>query len=125
MRQGSRSNSGYIHTVYLKKICKPCGITPDGSAPKRRIYCDVKKSWACFVLQLPSNMSLEEGALMEPLSVGVHACNRAGITFGHQVLVCGAGPIGLVTMFAARAMGATKIVVTDINDQRLKVRVKI
>ena len=36
-------------------------------------------------------MSFEEGALLEPLSVGVHACRRAGITMGDTVLVCGAG----------------------------------
>ena len=36
-------------------------------------------------------MSFEEGALLEPLSVGVHACRRAGITMGDIVLICGAG----------------------------------
>lgn len=36
-------------------------------------------------------MSSEEGALLEPLSVGVHACNRAGVTLGSKVLICGAG----------------------------------
>ena len=46
---------------------------------------------ADFCFKLPDNVSYEEGALLEPLSVGVHACNRAGITNGHHVLVCGAG----------------------------------
>ncbi len=66
-------------------------------------------------------MSLEEGALMEPLAVGVHACRRAGVAFGKTVLVCGAGPIGLVNLLAARAMGASEVVVTDIAPNRLEV----
>ena len=41
--------------------------------------------------RLPDNVSLEEGALLEPLSVGTHACRRAGVTLGSRVLVCGAG----------------------------------
>jgi L-iditol 2-dehydrogenase len=40
---------------------------------------------------LPDNMSTEEGALLEPLSVGVHACKRGGVTLGSKVLICGAG----------------------------------
>lgn len=57
-------------------------------------------------------MSLEEGALLEPLSVGVHACKRGNIGIGSNVLILGAGPIGLVTLLAAKAMGAQTIVVT-------------
>ena len=55
---------------------------------------------------------MEEGALLEPLSVGVHACKRAGVTIGHKVLVCGAGPIGLVCMITAKAMGAAEVAIT-------------
>ncbi|ROT63366.1 putative sorbitol dehydrogenase-like [Penaeus vannamei] len=57
---------------------------------------------------LPDHVTLEEGAILEPLSVGVHACRRAGVTLGSTVLVCGAGPIGLVNLLTAKAMGATK-----------------
>jgi len=73
------------------------------------------------LLRLPENVSMEEGALMEPLSVGVHACNRAAVTVGKSVLVLGAGPIGLVSMMCARAYGAARVVVTDIADNRLRV----
>lgn len=62
--------------------------------------------------RLPNNVSLEEGALLEPLSVGVHACRRAGVTFGSSVLVCGAGPIGLVSLITAKAMGASQVCIT-------------
>jgi len=61
--------------------------------------------------RLPDNVSFEEGALLEPLSVGVHACRRAGVTVGQNVLICGAGPIGLVSLLTAKAMGAANIII--------------
>ncbi|XP_078468966.1 sorbitol dehydrogenase-like isoform X2 [Lampetra planeri] len=61
---------------------------------------------------LPDNMSYEEGALIEPLSVGIHACRRAGVSLGSYVFICGAGPIGLVCLLVAKAMGAAKVVIT-------------
>lgn len=73
----------------------------------------------CF--KLPENVSLEEGAMCEPLSVGVHACRRAEVGPETNVLVMGAGPIGLVTMLAARAFGVPKIVIVDVDDNRLSV----
>ncbi|GFY59373.1 sorbitol dehydrogenase [Trichonephila inaurata madagascariensis] len=80
---------------------------------------------ADFCFKLPSNVSLEEGALMEPLSVAVHACRRALVTAGKTVLICGAGPIGLVNLLTCKAMGATKICITDIFQSRLDVAKKI
>lgn len=65
-----------------------------------------------LTLRLPDHVSMEEGALLEPLSVGIHACRRGGVTAGQAVLVLGAGPIGLVTLLAAKAMGASKILIT-------------
>ncbi|KJE93008.1 sorbitol dehydrogenase [Capsaspora owczarzaki ATCC 30864] len=76
---------------------------------------------ADFCFKLPDHVSFEEGALLEPLSVGVHACRRANVTLGSRVLVCGAGPIGLVCMLAAKAAGASEVVVTDIDQHRLDV----
>jgi len=76
---------------------------------------------ADFCYKLPDHMTLEEGALMEPLAVGVHACTRAGVGLGKKVLICGAGPIGLVNLITAKAMGATEVVITDITQNRLDV----
>lgn len=76
---------------------------------------------ADFCYKLPDHMTMEEGALLEPLSVGVHACRRAGIGLGSEVLILGAGPIGLVTLLTARAMGATRICITDMVPHRLEV----
>ena len=66
-----------------------------------------------FAYAIPDSMSDEEGALVEPLSVAVHAARRAGITSGSKVLITGAGPIGIMCAEAARAFGATEIVVSD------------
>jgi L-iditol 2-dehydrogenase len=74
-----------------------------------------------FAFALPESVSDEAGALMEPLSVAVWACQKAGVTAGDRVLVTGAGPIGLLAVQTARAFGATQITVTDVNPHRLGV----
>lgn len=69
--------------------------------------------------KLPDNMSLEEGALMEPLAVGVHISRQGDIKPGQSVVVFGAGPVGLLCMAVAKAFGSNKIVAVDINEERL------
>jgi L-iditol 2-dehydrogenase len=76
---------------------------------------------ADFVYELPESVSTREGALCEPLSVGIHACRRGDVGTGDTVLVTGAGPIGLLVMEAARAAGATDVVVTDVVGEKLAV----
>jgi L-iditol 2-dehydrogenase len=61
---------------------------------------------------LPDNLSFEDGALVQPLTIGIHACRRAGVKLGDTVLICGAGPIGLVCLVTAKAMGAGFIAIT-------------
>lgn len=75
--------------------------------------------------KLPDTVSQEEGALMEPFSVAIHACRRSKVTAGTTVLVCGAGPIGLLCLLAARAMGAKSILVTDVRPERLETASKM
>lgn len=72
----------------------------------------------CFVL--PPGISLQDGALVEPLSIAVHACRQAGDMQGRSVLVFGAGPIGQLCCSVARAFGASKVIVTDVVDNRLE-----
>jgi L-iditol 2-dehydrogenase len=74
-----------------------------------------------FAFTLPESLSDEEGALMEPLSVGVWACRKAQVTAGDRILVTGAGPIGLLAMQCAIAYGATEVTVSDVNERRLEV----
>lgn len=70
--------------------------------------------------KLPDNMTTEEGALMEPTAVAVHICRQGGIKAGDKVVVYGAGPVGLLCAGVAKALGATKIVSVDINEERLQ-----
>jgi L-iditol 2-dehydrogenase len=74
-----------------------------------------------FAFTLPDGMSDDAGALMEPLSVGIWACRKAGVSAGDRVLVTGAGPIGLLAMQVAHAFGATEVTVSDIDEHRLGV----
>jgi L-iditol 2-dehydrogenase len=71
-----------------------------------------------FAYRLPESVSTREGALCEPLSVGVHAARRGEIGVGDSVLVTGAGPIGLLAMAAARAAGATEVLVADVIEAK-------
>jgi L-iditol 2-dehydrogenase len=70
--------------------------------------------------KLPDNVSFSEGALLEPLSVVMHGIQSAGLTLGRGVVICGAGPIGLIALAAARASGAHPIVITDLEPKRLE-----
>ncbi|KAH7109884.1 D-xylulose reductase A [Dendryphion nanum] len=70
--------------------------------------------------KLPENVSLEEGALLEPLSVAVHLVRQSGIKYGDSIAVFGAGPIGLLCCAVAKAYGARKIISVDIQKQRLE-----
>ena len=64
-------------------------------------------------------MSYENGSLLEPLSVALAGIERAGVHLGDPVVVCGAGPIGLITLLCVGAAGASPIVITDIDEGRL------
>jgi (R,R)-butanediol dehydrogenase / meso-butanediol dehydrogenase / diacetyl reductase len=72
------------------------------------------------VYKLPDNLTLEEGALVEPMAVAVQAVKEADFKFGQSVAVFGAGPIGLFTIIAAKAAGASKIIVFDLSEERLE-----
>ncbi len=61
------------------------------------------------VQKIPDEMTDEEAALVEPTAVAVYACDRGGVTAGNSVLVTGAGPIGMLTLLAARAAGAAQL----------------
>ena len=73
-----------------------------------------------FLFSVPDEISDEEAALVEPVSVGIHACNRAALRAGATVAIVGAGPIGLITLLVARAYGAGTITVIDLEAIRLE-----
>jgi L-idonate 5-dehydrogenase len=74
---------------------------------------------------VPPTISAAQAAFAEPLAVSLHAVNRAGALFGKRVLVTGAGPIGALTVIAARQAGALEIVATDVAEAPLAAARKV
>lgn len=79
---------------------------------------------ASKVTALPDDFSYDQGAMIEPLSVAVHAVNQAGDVKGKKVVVLGVGPIGILVIQALKAAGAGEVMATDISDYRLELAKK-
>ncbi len=75
--------------------------------------------------RIPPGMDFESAAMVEPVAVAVRALQRGGIRAGDRVLVFGAGNIGLLVIQVARALGAGRVVVTDILPERLELAAKL
>jgi len=111
------------------RYCDRCkagnyNLCPDmafaATPPYDGTLCRYYKLPGDFCYKLPESMTLEEGAVVEPLAVGVHITKQAGIRPGQSIVVFGAGPVGLLCMGVAKAFGADKIVAVDLNEERLK-----
>ncbi|XP_045167944.2 sorbitol dehydrogenase-like isoform X2 [Mercenaria mercenaria] len=93
--------------------------------------CGTPQTWGCLTryyvhnaadcYKLPDHVSTEEGALMEPLSIAIHSCRRAGVCLGSKVLVLGDGPLGVLTVLTAKASGATQVGITGKHEFRLNI----
>ncbi|MFA9452515.1 MAG: zinc-binding dehydrogenase [Candidatus Aminicenantaceae bacterium] len=94
---------------------KVIGCQADGAA---REFIPVDQD---LVVKLPSDMSFDHGAMVEPVAVGMHALGRLGDVSGKNLLVLGAGPIGNLTAQAARGLGAASVMITDVSSSRLEV----
>ena len=77
------------------------------------------------LLPLPKGLRFEHGTLVEPLSVAIHAVAQAGDISGKSVFIAGSGPIGLLTLVAAKKAGAQHVVVTDLLSNRLKIALQL
>lgn len=75
---------------------------------------------AALCFKLPEKMNSMEGALIEPLSVGFHAALTGNAKFGQTALVTGSGCIGLVSMLALKALGLSRVYVSDVVNKRLE-----
>ncbi|MCW7548948.1 NAD(P)-dependent alcohol dehydrogenase [Photorhabdus sp. APURE] len=76
---------------------------------------------AAFTFKLPDNVSFAEGAMVEPLSIGMQAATKAEIKPGDIALVIGAGTIGIVTALAALAGGCSDVIICDVFDEKLEI----
>jgi D-xylulose reductase len=74
---------------------------------------------ADFTYKLPENVSFEEGAMVEPLAVGLHAATKARVRPGDVAVVIGAGAIGIVTALSAVAAGCSRVVISDLQAPKL------
>lgn len=84
------------------------GFAAFANAPEHNIY------------KLPDTLSLQDAALVEPTAVAVQAVKEGNLLFGDNVAIFGAGPIGLLTVIAAKAAGASNIIVFDLSETRLQ-----
>jgi len=75
---------------------------------------------AAFTFKLPDAVSLEEGALVEPVAIGVYSAATAGIQPGDTALVFGAGTMGIVTTLAALASGCSHVILADVKKKKLQ-----
>ena len=93
---------------------KVMGFQTTGTASE---YFAVKAS---KVTPIPESMTYNEGAMIEPLAVTVHAARRAGDLTGQKVVILGAGPIGILLAQSVKAFGASEVMITDVSDYRLR-----
>lgn len=95
------------------------GFTAQGA------YAEYVKVPARIVRQntyiIPDHVSFEEAALLEPLACVAHGSQLVKINPGDVVAIIGAGPIGLLHLQMAKLMGPSKLIVSDLSDERLKV----
>ncbi len=112
------------------RTCEQClagryNLCPDmvfhATPPVDGSLAEVISHHHAFAHPVPDGVGDDAAALAEPLSVGVWACRKAGVGLGSRVLVTGAGPVGILSAYAARAAGASWVGVADVNPHRLAV----
>lgn len=94
---------------------KVIGCQVDGAAQE---YFAVDEK---LVIMLPEGMNYDYGAMIEPVAVGVHALGRLGDIKGMNILVLGAGPVGLLTAQSAKGLGAKSVMICDLSQHRLDI----
>lgn len=132
-REVSRVKKGDHVAVFPLESCGECGPcrSGDGAWCERGMvvggggYGELSKAAEHQIVRMPSGVSMDDGALVEPMAVGLHALNVAGMRSGARVLVVGAGPIGLAVVFWARRMGAGRIAVTASSNRRANLAVEM
>lgn len=116
-----------ISHYYMKR--GEYNLCPDifffATPPDHGSFCNFVNHPADFCFKLPENVSLEEGALIEPLSTGIFAARVAPVKMGDTVVITGAGPIGLMNLLAVKAAGAANVIISDMVPERLKVAQEI
>jgi L-iditol 2-dehydrogenase len=118
-----------LRSVLSCGTCQPCRTGRPNICERRRglgmhfdgAYAECVRIPEALVAPLPAGLSFEQGAMIEPLAVAMHAVNITPIELMDRVAIVGAGTIGLLTLLAARLRGAGRIVVTDRSQHRLEI----
>lgn len=97
-------------------LCKQYQFVGSRSEGGNAEYVVVKRA---NLFRLPSDMPIEDGAFIEPITVGLHAFHLAQGCEGKNVIIVGAGTIGLLALQCARELGAKSVTAIDINPQKL------
>jgi threonine dehydrogenase-like Zn-dependent dehydrogenase len=105
-----------------KNLCEKGGDL--GEPPYQGGYSEYITVPVSNLYQIPDNMSYEEAAIFESFVCPVGGLQRLGVTMSDIVLIQGLGPAGLAFTQAARVMGASKIIVADIDEKRLELAKK-
>jgi (R,R)-butanediol dehydrogenase / meso-butanediol dehydrogenase / diacetyl reductase len=92
--------------------------TPGMSAHRDGAFAEYILVDQAGILRVPDGVSLRAAALAEPLAVALHGLTRGGVRAGQRLLVTGAGPIGALSVAAAKARGVTEIVVSEPHPRR-------
>ncbi|WP_018394741.1 NAD(P)-dependent alcohol dehydrogenase [Bacillus sp. 37MA] len=93
--------------------------------PVKGAFVQYLKHREDFLFAIPDVLSFENATLAEPLSVGIHAVKRGHLKTGDTVVISGMGPVGLMTVIAAKAFGAKEIIVSDMETLRLEAALKL
>ncbi|MCM3716125.1 alcohol dehydrogenase catalytic domain-containing protein [Alkalihalobacillus oceani] len=101
--------TGHSHVCRDLKLI---GIDRDGG------FAEFVKVASGNVIHIPSELSFEMASLIEPLAVTVHAIRKSQYKAGDQVVVIGAGPIGMLTAMAVRLAGAANVMICEVSEQR-------
>ncbi len=123
---------GDLVTVMPQVVCGKCypcthGLYNDCEELKVRGFQTTGMASEYFVapaswsIKLPEGMSYEHAAMIEPLACGVHAARRAGDIAGKKIAVMGGGTIGNLTGQALKAMGAERVIVSEVSACRLDI----
>lgn len=105
--------------ILMCKECRQIGIHLNGAFAEYVAIPEYK------LYRLPESMSIEDAALIEPVSCVVRAARKSGLTFSNSVLIIGAGSIGLLHLQMAKNCGAAPIIILDRSPQRLEFAKKI
>jgi len=89
--------------------------------PVHGCLCESVVHPASFTYKLPENVSYAEGAMVEPLAIGMQAASKAALKPGSTALVLGAGTIGLMTALSALSGGCSRVFIADVNSSKLAI----